>query len=260
VLAAMQSGPAAPRSGIIVDPSTWHNTEDAARIPMTEESVLDLLRQHFGDGIETVFVCPHVPPKKEQAARRAHASHLPVHERILALHDATLLDGGDEGFVVTARRLCWKNPRQPARSVEWCDLEPDRLYVDGNRLYVDGDAIQIGEDAVLDACANTLFVLALSATPPRPKRSGYVGARQREADRRDRGDTAAATHEVVSGLPHARREEHAEPCVLAVRDPTVRDHATMRRAPEEEGLAQDGRRPQRAASEPFASSVVIRPW
>lgn len=180
MLAAMQSGPAAPRSGILVDPSTWHDTEDAARIPMTEESVLDLLRQHFGDGIETVFVCPHVPPKKEKAARHAHASHLPAHERILALHDATLLGGGDDGFVVTARRLCWKNPRQPAHAIEWRDLEPDSLHVDGNRLYVDGDAIEIGEDAVLDACANAFFVLALSAMPPLPKRSGCVHARSSE--------------------------------------------------------------------------------
>ncbi len=177
VLATMQAGgsyPAPPLSGIIVDPSTWQDSEDAARIPMTEESVLDLLRQHFGDGIESVFVCPHVPPKKERAARRAHASHLPAHERILALHDATLLGGGDEGFVVTVRRLCWKNPGQPARSIEWQDLAPDSLFVDGSRVWVDGDAIVIREDAVLDACANAFFVLALSGLPPRPKRSTHV--------------------------------------------------------------------------------------
>jgi hypothetical protein len=126
--------------------------------------VLDLLRQHFSDA-DSVFVCPHVPPAKEQAARRVHAAHLPAAERILVLHDATPF-GGHEGFVVTAERICWKNAGETACSIEWRSLEPDRLYLDGHWLFLGEDAIALREIAVQDACANAFHVLALSGRPP----------------------------------------------------------------------------------------------
>src|SRR5262249_32747891 len=73
---------------IPADRPSRHDGEEAARLPMTGEAVLHLLRQHLA-GAESVFVCPHVPPKKEDAARRAHVVHLPARERILALYDAS---------------------------------------------------------------------------------------------------------------------------------------------------------------------------
>jgi hypothetical protein len=165
-------------SGMLVsDRPSWHDGEDAASIPMTEDAVLHLVRQHFGDA-QSVFVCPHVPPKKEQAARRAHVVHLPARERILALYDATWLGSGDEGFVVTAKRLCWKNARQGACSILWQDVDPDRLWVESGRVIIGDDAVLVSEDAVLDACANAFHVLALSGhlwgLPAAPKASGHV--------------------------------------------------------------------------------------
>lgn len=158
--------------------ASWHDGEDAASIPMTEDAVLHLLRQHFRDA-HSVYVCPHVPPKKEQAARAAHAAHLEPRERILALYDASWLGSGDEGFVVTARRLCWKNPlsrsmgyaprapdalyeRSSARAILWQDVDADGLCVEPGRVVIDDDAILVAEDAVLDGCANAFHVLALS--------------------------------------------------------------------------------------------------
>ena len=82
---------------------------DAARIPMTDEAVLALLRQHF-TGVDSMYLCPNIPGKKEIVARGVHARHLPSDERVLALFDDTVFGAGDEGFLVTSRRLCWKKP------------------------------------------------------------------------------------------------------------------------------------------------------
>lgn len=175
ILAAVLPSSLAAQSGsvFISERRSWRDGEDAARIPMTEEAVLHLIRQNFGDAA-SVFVCPHVPPKKEQAARRAHLVHLPARERVLALYDATSLGSGEEGFLVTAQRLCWKNAHEPARSMLWRNLDPDRLYVDIGRIFIGDDAIAIGEDGILDACADAFHVLALSGFPPRPLASARV--------------------------------------------------------------------------------------
>jgi hypothetical protein len=150
-----------------------HDLEDAARIPMTEDAVLLLLRQHFTES-DTVFVCPHIAPRKEMAARQAHAGHLPAQERVLALYDASPLGTGDAGFLVTARRLCWKNADQGACSIEWRDFDPDLLYLGSGQLFVGSDGITIHDEGTLDACADTFHVLALSGLPPQPAASGRV--------------------------------------------------------------------------------------
>jgi hypothetical protein len=156
------------------DRESSHDGEDAARIAMTEESVLQLLRQHFGD-VEPIFLCPHVPQRKEAMVRHAHLVHLPETERILGLYDASWLGHGTDGFVVTSRRLCWKNVGEPACSITWRDVEPELLCVDRRHLSVSAVAtIKIDDDALLEACANAFHVLALSALPPRPIRSGYI--------------------------------------------------------------------------------------
>lgn len=178
VLAAALPVRPPPSSGMLIsDRPSWHDGEDAASIPMTEDAVLHLVRQHFGDA-NAVYVCPHVPPKKEQTARRAHAAHLPPRERILALYDSTWLGSGDEGFVITAKRLCWKNAGQPATSVLWQDVDPERLWVESGRVVIGDEAVLVAEDTVLDACANAFHVLALSGylwgLPATPQASGHV--------------------------------------------------------------------------------------
>jgi hypothetical protein len=95
---------------------------DAARIAMTDESVLAVLRQRFA-GLDSMYLCPEIPGKKELAARAVHAHHLPSDERVLALFDESVFGSGDEGLLVTTRRLCWKNPRGRAQTVEWQNVE-----------------------------------------------------------------------------------------------------------------------------------------
>jgi hypothetical protein len=176
-----EDSPPSDRLGSIsIGRESWHDGEDAARIPMTEDAVLHLLRQHF-DNAESIFLCPHIPARKEVAARRAHVVHLGARERILGLYDASMLGTGDEGFLVTSRRLCWRNTGEPACSIEWRDFDPDLLYVaplagdvGGGQLFVGNDGIAISDEAVLDSCADAFHVLALSGLPPRPIASGPV--------------------------------------------------------------------------------------
>src|SRR5688572_29734385 len=63
--------------------------EDAARIPLTDEAVLALLRQHF-TGADSMYLRPTIPTKKEINARNVHGAHLLTGEIILGLYDDTV--------------------------------------------------------------------------------------------------------------------------------------------------------------------------
>jgi hypothetical protein len=156
-------------------PQSALDLEDVARIQMTEAAVLHLARRHF-ESFESVFVCPHIPPKKEMAARRAHVDQLPPRERILALYDASWLGTGEEGFCITSKRLCWKNSGdKEGRMLLWGQVDPDRLYLDAGCLWIGDERIIVTDDAALDACANAFHVLALSATArPAPMASAPI--------------------------------------------------------------------------------------
>ena len=148
---------------------------DAARIPMTDEAVLALLRQHF-TGADAMVLCPNVPGKKEFVARKVHARHLPTSERVLALYDDTVFGSGDEGFLVTSQRICWKNAGTPrrAKSIAWRSLDPDQMYADRYKLVLGADAIELSGDsdgdvaamlAVLEAVFHVLAFSARADTP-----------------------------------------------------------------------------------------------
>ncbi len=136
---------------------------DAARIPMTDEAVLALLRRHFR-GVDSMYFCPAIPGKKEIAARSVHARHLPSDERVLALFDDTVFGIGDDGFLVTSSRICWKNAGGRAQMLEWRHVDPDRMYADRKQLVLGAGAIELtADDSVLDACEQAFHVLAFSA-------------------------------------------------------------------------------------------------
>jgi len=148
--------------------------EDAARIAMTDDAVLAFLREHF-TGAESTSLCPSIPGKKELGARDAHALHLPNDERVIMLYDDTIFGSGDEGFLVTARRLCWKNAGERPHMVEWARLDPDRMYADKLRLVLGTGAIEIsGDVSVIESCESAFYVLAISARAPTAARSGIV--------------------------------------------------------------------------------------
>lgn len=161
-----------------LDDGEESNGADAARIPMTDEAVLALLRQHF-TGLDAMYLCPNIPGKKEIVARSVHARHLPSDERVLALFDDTVFGSGDEGILVTSQRICWRNAgavRAP-QMIEWRHVDPDRMYADRNRLVLGPGAIELTTDEPLAQLFEAAFhVLAFSARVPSKTaaRSGVI--------------------------------------------------------------------------------------
>jgi hypothetical protein len=186
--AGHHSAPAADEiaAAILAQAMIGRMAEEAACIAMTDEAILGLLRRRF-TASDSMYFAPTIPDKKERAVARAHAGGLPIGERILALYDDTVLGSGEDGFAVTAQRLCWKNAGEPAQQIEWAAVEPDDIQPEGGRLASGPGAIAIaGDAALIDACADAVYVLALSArhaqrphpsaaptTPPPPHAISY---------------------------------------------------------------------------------------
>lgn len=82
--------------------------DEGETVAMTDAGVLELLQEHF-TGADAFYLAPSIPPKKERNVRALHAAHLPAHEPILGLYDGTVFGAADNEFVITARRLCWRN-------------------------------------------------------------------------------------------------------------------------------------------------------
>jgi hypothetical protein len=155
---------------------------DAARVRLEDGPVLGLLRQHF-EGVDAMYLCPEIPGKKEFAARALHAGRLPSDERVLALFDDTVFGSADEGFLLTARRLCWRNARGRPEMIEWSQVDPDRMYAMRSKLVVGPLTLELGcDEAVLQACEAAFHVLAFSArdasAAPTMGRSGVVPSNQ----------------------------------------------------------------------------------
>lgn len=127
-----------------------------ASVALGEDAVLGLCKQHL-TGADNVFLHPAIPPKKEGNAREMHATHLPREERVLALFDNTLFGAGDDGFVLTARRVCWRNVLFDPLTLEWQDIAPGQVTGSGQQLSVMGHEIQISMDQTLGTRCHELF-------------------------------------------------------------------------------------------------------
>jgi hypothetical protein len=153
--------------------------EAAARIPLTENAVLALLRKQFAQ-LDTVLLQPHIPSSKERAARAIYEAFLPREERILALHDG--LDSGSVGFVVSTKRVCWTTFGENPRALTWRALDPEEVQFDGDCLIVGQNVLPFGSLELLDACANVFLVLAISAVREAPSTSrSFVTSGERGA-------------------------------------------------------------------------------
>lgn len=86
-----------------------------------KEILIASANRHLG-GLPGVSVAPHIPERKLKNARAAHALHLGPDEPILVLYDATVLGGGDEGFLATPSQLCWRSFLEHPRRILWDDL------------------------------------------------------------------------------------------------------------------------------------------
>jgi hypothetical protein len=123
-----------------------------------QRDVVVLARRYIGMG-SRVFYAPSIPREIEANARFAHDLHLPDDEAILVVHDGTVFGSAEEGFVVTRRRLCWKNPWESPRQIAWRDVDPQTITRDVGKVMIAGRDIALSGELVLGV---SRFVLAMT--------------------------------------------------------------------------------------------------
>ncbi len=52
------------------------------------------------------------------------------------LYDDTLFGSARDGFLLTPRRLCWKNFSGGVAAVEWSAIAPEQVAANGNLVHV----------------------------------------------------------------------------------------------------------------------------
>ena len=99
------------------------------------EAISELLPRFLVAG-GRLYLHPDIPASKLAKAKKVHEGHLRAGERVLALYDDTLFGGGADGFLLTDRRICWKNLLEDPRQIEYTVLEPGEVDSDGSTLIV----------------------------------------------------------------------------------------------------------------------------
>lgn len=95
---------------------------------------------------ESLYYAPEIPSSKEKNARETHKRVLERDEKILALYDDTVFGGADDGFVLTAKRLCWKNIMEDPQSLRWDEIDPDQVDWNDDAVVLMGHELQITLD------------------------------------------------------------------------------------------------------------------
>jgi hypothetical protein len=130
--------------------------------PAAPDEIVSLARRWLGEG-GSVYYAPSIPPAKADHARRIHAQHLPESEALLVLYDGTVFGSAENGFVVTAARLCWKNLFEHPRQIEWSALDPAGVEPGDGSVLVAGGSIGTLSDVVPAAAAAFLHEMAARA-------------------------------------------------------------------------------------------------
>lgn len=95
--------------------------EQPRALVIPEDVLCALARDHL-HGLDGVHVAPDIPSGKLERARAEHRLHLPAHEPVAVLFDATSLGSARDGFLLTPAQLCWKGFWEHARRILWEDL------------------------------------------------------------------------------------------------------------------------------------------
>lgn len=104
--------------------------------------IIGIARRWLGRA-PAVHYRPDIPALKEAVARDVHAAHLPDAEALLVLYDATLLQTGEDGFVVTTERLCWKNLFDHPCQLAWSELDPASIVTDIGNVGMTGGTLAV---------------------------------------------------------------------------------------------------------------------
>lgn len=147
-------------------------------VALTDAHALTHLRAVVG-GLEGVYCSPSIPIKKLNNAKRAHATHLPFDEAVLVLYDGPSLGMLGSAFLITTKRVCWRDRIGVTRFVEWKAVDAELVRADGRELVI-GDArltihFRRGDEA-MERWVHAAQLLASSvetmAPPaPQPRRS-----------------------------------------------------------------------------------------
>ncbi len=143
---------------------------DAAPIAETPEAgalkgdrLISLARMYIGE-FPDIFYHPSIPWSKSGRARSAHEAHLPENEPVAVLYDDTVFGSGEEGFLLTSRRLCWKNFSEEPTQLSWGEIEPSTIETRRNHVRIMNGAIQItGQPSLVPAVAKLLRAAAEEA-------------------------------------------------------------------------------------------------
>ena len=73
------------------------------------------------------------------------------------LYDDTLFGSAKDGFVLTPRRLCWKNLLSVPESVEWEVIVPEGIVTTGNAVHLLKSTVQLAARADLAGPVAGLF-------------------------------------------------------------------------------------------------------
>ena len=128
-----------------------------------------LSRRHVGE-LEQMYYHPAIPPVKLRNARAEHAGRLDAGEAVAVLYDDTMFGSARDGFLITPRRLCWKNVVSAATTVEWRHVAPETVIASGNLVHLEGWTLQLTARPDLAAPVAALFA-AIAAEARGDRRS-----------------------------------------------------------------------------------------
>jgi hypothetical protein len=129
-------------------------TPDTVTLP--GERIVTLGRSIVGD-VPDVFYAPTIPRRKLQHARAAHAMHLLTGEPIAVLHDDTFFGSAKEGFLLTAKRLCWKTLLEPATQLPWSVIDAQSIFASGSYVVVMGAEIKLRSGSEISGAVASLL-------------------------------------------------------------------------------------------------------
>lgn len=113
--------------------------------------MIERARQALGE-VRGLFYHPGIPEQLQQAVRRVHAESLPADEPILLLYDDTVFGSGEDGFVLTPRRVCWKRLTEEPASLLWSCVGPGDVTCEGSRVHIGAGTLPLTAwDASLSA-------------------------------------------------------------------------------------------------------------
>jgi len=132
VLSGLAMKPAAPAPApapapvATPSPAPAPFAQEAARpgaARFTEAELVALARRRLGSH-DSLYFHGSIPRGKLKAAHETHGDSI---GRVLVQYDDTLFGGADDGFVLTAAALHWKNLTESPRMLLWEDIDPSSV-------------------------------------------------------------------------------------------------------------------------------------